>query len=413
MSRDQLFLAHVPLFATLPSAELARLESLLHTIQTDAPTVLFREGDYGAHLYIVREGEIEVIKGLGTADERVIDRHGPGQFVGEMSLFNPDGHRTAAVRTRGAARLWRMTRADFTQLLERQPLLAYEIVRVLTARLTNAHNNAIRDLQEKNREITRAYEELKTAQAQIIEKEKLERELELAFEIQMSLLPRALPRLDEFAFGARMIPARIVGGDLYEFIPLANEKLGVLVGDVSGKGVPAAIFMAQTHALLKSEATRGGSPGETLKRVNSLLLEMNAAHFFVTVLYGVLDTKTRAFTFARAGHESPLVCDAQGQVTAAPWAYGQPLGVFDELNVSEQTVRLEPGSTLLLFTDGLIDAIDARGNPFGEERLRDSLRALYSLSAQELCNQLLAEIQNFAHSTVQFDDLAVVAIKAL
>ena len=190
-----------------------------------------------------------------------------------------------------------------------------------------AHLN--RSLQAQNLELEKAYRELQEAQAHRIEKEKLERELHLAWEIQHSMLPRSLPRFTGFDFGARIVPARVVGGDFYDFIPLDEHTLGVAVGDVSGKGLPAAIFMAMTRSLMRAEASRTRSPGEALRGVNKQLLEMNEASMFVSVLYGILDGKTRRFHYARAGHELPLLCNASG-VVAPPVGVGQFLAFFPD-----------------------------------------------------------------------------------
>ena len=155
---------------------------------------------------------------------------------------------------------------------------------------------------------------LKAAQAQIIEKEKLEQELRTARRIQQSILPMELPRLPGYDFGATILSARTVGGDLYDFIPLGEGRLGIAVGDVSDKSVPAAIFMALTRSLLRAEATRSvvrpPSPRQALQRVNKLLLDMNDAGMFVTLLYGILDGPRRTFSYPRAGHELPLIVHA-------------------------------------------------------------------------------------------------------
>jgi serine phosphatase RsbU (regulator of sigma subunit) len=407
---NQLLLSRVPLFSALPPAELESLASALRTIDVAPGAVLFEEGERGSHFYIVKDGQIEIVKGLGTEDERVLGVRRPGEFVGEMSLFNRDGRRTASVRSCTNARLWEMTRAQFDGLLARQPMLAYEMVRVLSERLTNAHNNAIADLTEKNRELQQAYDDLKAAQAQIIEKEKLERELQLAAQIQLSLLPRTLPLLPHFNFGAQIAPARHVGGDLYDFIPLGENTLGIVIGDVSDKGVPAALFMSQTHALIRAEAHIDRSPSETLERVNRHLLQMNASGLFVTVLYGVLDARTRAFTYSRAGHELPLVRHRDGTITAPPFAPGAALGVMSGSPLDNGALELEPGADMLLVTDGITEARDPAGESFGEERVIEWFATNTAPSAQGMCDELLETIERFKGQAPQHDDITVAAV---
>jgi len=417
VTETELLLARVPLFQTLPESEIHHLAESLTTREVPHNTVLFYEGDDGEHFYILRAGEIQVVKGIDTPDERVINMRRPGEFVGEMSLFNRNGKRTASVRARGVAELWEMTRADFDALLARHPYLAYEMVRVLSNRLTDAHNNAMASLIEKNRaleetnaELAQAYQDLKAAQAQIIEKEKLERELQLAAEIQMSLLPRKLPHLKGFSFGAKIVPARAVGGDLYDFIKLSDDALAIVIGDVSDKGVPAALFMAQTHALIRSEARHNRSPRETLETVNKYLLEMNASGLFVTVLYGILDRQTHQFQYARAGHELPIVRQPNGDIFTPPQGQGAPLGIFDFVVLDEETISLAPHSTMLLITDGVTEALNAAGEQFGTERIQALLAQDVKADAQTLCDDFLDSLGTFRGDAPVHDDITVMAI---
>lgn len=419
VTETETMLARVPLFANLPLPEIQNLAATLTLRRVPADTVLFYEGDVGQHFYIVREGELEVVKGVGTNDERIINIRRPGEFVGEMSLFNLDGKRTASLRAHGAAQLWEMTRAEFDALLTRQPFLAYEMVRVLSNRLTDAHNNAMADLIEKNRaleqkniELALAYQELKAAQAQIIEKEKLERELQLAAEIQLSILPREMPKLKGYSFGAQIVPARHVGGDLYDFIPLSDDALAIVIGDVSDKGVPAAIFMAQTHALIRAEARQNRSPRETLERVNGYLLEMNASGLFVTVLYGILNRVTHAFQYARAGHELPILHQPDGTLFVPPHNQGAPLGIFDFVLLDEETLALPPGTTMLLITDGVTEALNTQGNQFSSERIHAVIRKDTRTNAQNLCDDMLTQLAEFRGTAPVFDDITLVAVQA-
>lgn len=403
-------LTRVPLFAGLPRDEIERLAQTLPVCELSDGAVLFREGDRGDRLYIVREGQIEIIKSLGADGERVLSVRGAGEFIGEMSLFNPDGLRTAGVRARGAVKLWAMSRQDFLALVQRFPNIAFELSRMESARLTAADNNTIRDLLEKNRQLQQAYDELKAAQAQIIEKEKLERELQVAAEIQRSILPAGLPQMPGYDFGARMIPARMVGGDFFDFIPFDENKIGIAIGDVSDKGIPAAIFMAQTHALLRAVANPALSPAATLQRVNQHLLTMNSANLFVTVLYGILDCASGAFAYARAGHELPLVLSRDGTFIEVHRQNGLMLGVFPDSAIDEQTIAMPPGGTLLLNTDGVTDCLNPTDENFGGERLQATLRACASRSAQATCDELIKTLMAFQSTAQQADDITLVVV---
>nr|MDQ2999101.1 cyclic nucleotide-binding domain-containing protein [Chloroflexota bacterium] len=177
-------ISQVPLFAHLPAAEHAYLALTLQQVTYPSGALLFREGDFGEHFYIVLEGELEIIKAFGTINELMLDARGSGEFVGEMSMFNRDNVRTASVRARGLTQLLKMHHGEFDALMHRNPDLAYEMVRVLSTRLRDANNATIRDLQHKNRQLTQAYVDLQTAQDQIIEQETLARELQVARNIQ-------------------------------------------------------------------------------------------------------------------------------------------------------------------------------------------------------------------------------------
>ena len=407
---DQL-LARVPLFADLPSAELEQLAASLTLREVPDGLILFREDECGEHFYVVVDGQIEVIKALGTSAERVLGWRGPGEFVGEMSLLNADGWRTATVRAHGPARLLEMTRADFNGLLHRHPTLAYAMVRVLSQRLSAGNNQRIAELLAKNAELEAAYAALQAAQAQIIESEKLERELELAHDIQMGMLPRTLPQVPGYSFGARTRPARAVGGDIYDFITLPGGRLGLAVADVAGKGLPAALVAGTAKALLRAEASRPGSPGQVLQRVNDHLLVMNEAGLFVTAIYGVLDPASGDLSYARAGHELPLLAEAGQPSRRCTGGRGQPLGILDELQLDEQTLHLARGATLLFYSDGVTDA----RNPEGAMLDTGQLCAIFdrdpSAAAQPICDGILQAVLDYQGAAQQHDDITLVAVQ--
>lgn len=405
-------LARTPLFNGLPEDEISKLTETLRVLEVPPETVLFQEGEVGDRFYIIIQGQIEVIKAIGTPEERLIGVRGSGEFIGELSLINRAGLRTASVRSLGPAHLWEMSHEEFDDLLHRQPMMAFELIDVLSQRLTNAHDSTIKDLQVKNRELTEAYEELKAAQAQIIEKERLERELQVAFEIQTSILPQTLPELEGYDFGALMVPARAVGGDFYDIVPLSANKVGIIIGDVADKGVPSAIFMAQTHALLYAMAKRDTTPTQVLEHVNELLLKIGESSLFVTVLYGVLDRKTNQLTYARAGHELPIIVTADGQAEIAPYEQGQLMGILDDLILDEQIVTVPPGGLIMLYTDGVIDARHANGESFGMQRLLDVVKQANTGSAQDQCDQLWQILCDFQNKDTQEDDVTIVAVKS-
>ncbi len=239
-------LHHVPLFSTLPESELRELADGLLPQDLERGSLMFREGDAGNDFYIIVEGQVEIIKSMGTPDERLLGVRDAGEAIGEMSLFSDDHQRTVSVRAKTPLKLFVMKRDHLENLLRRHPDLAFNLVATLSRRLGESEDHTIADLREKNRQLQQAFDELKAAQAQIVEKERLERELEVARDIQLSILPRELPKVPAWDLGVHFSSMEAVGGDFYDVIELGNGKLGIAVGDVSGHGVPAAPFMSLT-----------------------------------------------------------------------------------------------------------------------------------------------------------------------
>lgn len=403
-------LGRVPLFAELPAHEIEALAAGLKRQSYAAGTLLFHEGDHGERFFIVLDGRIAIIKALNTGDERLLAIRAAGEFVGEMSLLNGDGLRTASARVEAAAQVLELTRADFDALLERYPSLAYRMLRVMSDRLRASHDDSLRELHEKNERLSKAYADLQAAQSRLIEQEMLAHELRLARGIQESMLPRVLPRLARLDFGARMLAARMVGGDFYDVIPLGSDRYGLVIGDVSGKGVPAALFMALTCSLLRAEAARTAEPVEVLRYVNQQFLGMNEQNMFVTAVYGVLDGATRTFSYARAGHELPIIVDRHGRQLGVPRGRGLPLGLFPMPELDTQSVELPEGGKLLLFTDGVTEAVDASGEFYGLAQLQATMERQQRLAAQPLCDALVEQLVAFHAGVPQHDDITVLAV---
>ncbi len=254
---------------------------------------------------------------------------------------------------------------------------------------------------------------LRTAEEheQILTKEKLEGELQVAREIQKSINPSVLPRFKGFDFEARTIPARLMGGDIYDFIDLNRDSLGILIGDVVDKGVSASIFMAITKGLVRALATPELSPKEVLLAVNRHLYEMNTADMFVTMIYGVLK-QDRTFTYAQGGQGFPLLLDKLGNQLQVPTKTGQALGLFpnSEINIDEHTITIPIGGTMLLYTDGVTEAENEQHIEFGMARLEKLVLNNPGGSAQRLCKLILKSVDDYRENFSQSDDITLVAI---
>ncbi|TFH36831.1 MAG: cyclic nucleotide-binding domain-containing protein, partial [Anaerolineales bacterium] len=391
---------------------LARIAEAVQQKQVVKDTLLFQEGEKGGRFYILVEGQVEILKALGTPDERQLAVREACALLGELSLFSEDGSHTATVRALTDLELLELQREDIDGLLHREPQFAYEFIRTLSQRLVEGEDLTIRDLRRKNRELNQAYEDLRGAQKQLIEKEKYEKELEVARQIQMSMLPRKPIGIPHYNYFARIIPMIGVGGDFFDFIALDNQRFALAIGDVSDHGVPAALFMALTATLLRVEAISGASPEKVLRAVNRHLLGMNDAGMFVTLLYGILDTQTRSFQYARAGHEIPLVLSAKGKESHREHGRGQPLGLFDELTLDLGEVEIPEGSLMALYTDGITDTMNDQHIRFGVERFRKILSASINESAHAAVDRAWNELETYRGNTEQYDDLTLFILKA-
>jgi sigma-B regulation protein RsbU (phosphoserine phosphatase) len=375
-----------------------------------AGETILEEGSTGREVYLIVEGVVEIIKGSG-ADAILLGERGSGQLVGEMALLE-ERPRFATVRARTPTRLLEFSEERMRSALAQQPRLLYQTVKILSARLRESDLQMIADLQRKNEQLDRAYRELQAAQAALVDKERLERELELAREIQQSILPRVFPHLPGVSCAARSRPARHVGGDFYDVIPLGKRRVGLLIADVSDKGMPAALFMALTRSLIRAEARRSSSPREVLLNVHRLLLEISQTGMFVTVFYGVLDLAQGGFCYARAGHDRPLHFRPSSGECRLLAGEGMLLGLVEPVILEEVEMDLGQGDRLVLYTDGITDTKSPTGEFFGVERLREIVCATGQQDAQSLCDLIFAEVEQFQAGSVQFDDMAVLVVSA-
>jgi len=245
-------------------------------------------------------------------------------------------------------------------------------------------------------------------QAEIRERERIEGELEVARLIQQQFLPHELPELPGWQVAAYYKPARQVGGDFYDFLELPDGQIGIVVGDVTDKGVPAALVMATTHSILRAEAPRLVSPGEVLGRVNDLLVTEMPAHMFVTCLYAVLDPASGRLRYANAGHNLPYLRTEDGVVELR--ATGMPLGLLPGMAYEEKEAAVAVGDDLLLHSDGLAEAHGPERQMFGFPRL--AKLAAEGASGQELIDLLLSELAKFTGpGWEQEDDITLVTLR--
>lgn len=242
----------------------------------------------------------------------------------------------------------------------------------------------------------------------------VQKELDVAAQIQHSLLPKIFPPFPlrhEIDLFALMVPARQVGGDFYDFFWVDDLRLGFVIGDVAGKGVPAAILMAVTRTLIKATGTRGYSPEECMGHVNRILATESAPEMFVTGIYGVLDTRDGTVIMANAGHNQPYVVDPSGNARLLDSRGGLVLGVLIESVYAPIQLQLGPGDTLFLYTDGVTEAMNMDRTLLGEERVAEILSTKGAQDVCGLCEGLYAAINTYAGDAAQQDDVTMLALR--
>lgn len=241
---------------------------------------------------------------------------------------------------------------------------------------------------------------------------KLAYELSIARRIQMTFLPSEDPKIDGFDISGINIPSAAVGGDYYDFIPIVENQLGVAIGDVSGKGIPASLIMAAFRASLKAEIRNNFAIRTVLFKVNNLLFESLERDNYVTAIYGVLDSKNRIFTFSNAGHNPPILRRVDGTVEYLKEG-GLVLGAFADSKYEERPLYLNHGDILLFYTDGITEAKNADDEEFGMDRVLAGLEEVKDGSAADIIEYIIGLTKKFASEDAEMDDLTMVAIKAL
>ena len=238
----------------------------------------------------------------------------------------------------------------------------------------------------------------------------LQNELDIARQMQQSILPTSFPQSDAYGIFANMEPARNVGGDFFDLMRLENGLIGLAIADVSDKGVPAALMMMSCRTQLKGAAIGNVEPGKVLAEVNNLLLDGNETAMFVTVFYVAYDPATGQFTYANGGHNPPLVVHADGSSETLPLTGGVALGLVSGLGYAQQTAALAPGDTLFLYTDGVTEAMNGDSQEFGMDRLRAVFAATPPEDARQVNEEVFRAVRAFAGDRAQSDDITCLTL---
>lgn len=398
-------------FSGLQRETLVALSAVAQDRTYPPGTVLCRQGQIEDIFYIVTEGRVAIIQEMEDGRERMLATRQAGEYFGELSLLD-DTPRIANCVTITETRVLEITGESFDTVVQESPTVAYGIVRHVVRMLRDNDRVALEDLGKKNRELREAYEELSRAQARIVESERLEHELKIAASVQRSLLPSHLPQFDAYRFASYLRPARHVGGDFFDVIELDEQHVAILLADVVDKSVHAALLMAVTRTLFRTECRRSLSPAEVAYAVHRGMLDISEdAKMFLTAFYGVLHKPSGLLRYILAGHERPLSYRPESGVEWLP-GKGRFLGMIDPIHLDEYVTQLRQGARLLIFSDGVTDAMNGADEPFGHERLAKTLQYNKGLWGDALLQEIADEVGRWAGDAAPFDDLTMLLVES-
>jgi len=381
------------LFEGVPRSALERTLATCPTSEIEPGAAILRAGDVNHTVFLILAGSVRVnLARQASGTDFVM---GPGECFGELSII--DGGRVSAeVDAVERTTLCAVPEKVFWESIAPLPGVARNLLAILSERMRRA-NEAVIDGMRKGHLI-----------------ERYQAELALARDIQASMLPGRFPMFaehPEFACVPAMRSAREVGGDFYDAFLLDDRRLFVCVGDACGKGVPAALLMAKTLALVRAEAMRRKDLGKVLQRVNEALCRNNAASLFVSVFCAILDFHAGEFAFANGGHLPPFGAMADGAFEALALPKGVVLGAWPQLTYAVRRFHVRPRSTLIAYTDGIIEAENAAGEAYGEVRLNRLLDARRDLECDQLVASIYEDLCVFTGGTGLQDDATVLALR--
>lgn len=270
------------------------------------------------------------------------------------------------------------------------------------------------DLDITIQKTQRLIDELKKALREHNQLEAIQRELDIARDIQLSILPRQFPPFPsrhDLDIHAIMIPARQVGGDYYDFFLIDPEHLAFVIADVSGKGVPASLFMMFTRTLLKAQAVSNVDPGQCLNKVNDMLVADNSESMFVTLFYGILNTSTGEVAFSNAGHNPPFIIRNSGELEVVESCENIPLGIFPDRKYEYKTLSLKTGDGIFLYTDGITEAETHKSEFYTTPRLFQCLQRVYKESASGIIQGVMDDVRAFTQGDPQSDDITALFVR--
>ncbi|MCB9076838.1 MAG: SpoIIE family protein phosphatase [Anaerolineaceae bacterium] len=395
----------------LPDEDLNVLIQAVNKSEYEAGSIVCREGELEPVFYIIQDGKVAFTKKMDKG-EQFLGLKGRGEFFGELGVLDR-APRAATVHAISDCKLLEIHETTLDMILTRNPSVARAIMRGITRSVRDTDQITIAELQLKNDELGRTLDNLRAAQAELVRRERMKRDLEIAAIVHQSILPTSFPDIPNFEFAAIARPAREIGGDLYDVIPIDDNHVGIVMADASGKSVQAAIYMAVVRALFLSQANAHRSTIEIAHQVHELLLKVSTAEMFVTAFYANLNYITRSMTYIRGGHDRPVLYRAATQKIELLDAPGRFLGLLPNLIVQEESLSFEKGDILVCYSDGVTDATRPNDQEmYGLERLQAIVSKEGHRPAKELANIIVTDIDEFRDGEEQPDDLTLLITKA-
>ena len=393
--RQHGYISRLQLFSGIPYHLIEDVLKTCPVLELASGEVMLTPGQRNDSIYLLLAGGLQIHLGARDTNDFIVI--GPGECIGELSII--DGKPVSAyVVAETACRVLIIHEAVFWGSIIPIPEVARNLMIVLSERM-RLNNKLI-------------LERLKSH----LMLEHLQKELQVAKRIQASMLPSTFPLFPERAdvdIFAVMDAAKDIGGDFFDAFFVKPDRLFIGIGDVSGKGIPAALFMARSMTQLRMEALRDLPPDEILARVNSRLCENNESGMFVTLFCGILDLQTGDLRYSNAGHNPPLADAAGGSFDFIEVPRGTVVGIMEDARFECARMRLQPGQTLMLYTDGVTEAMNPRQELYSEERFRETLSSGRRADAKAIIEAVRGDIDSFAQGASQSDDITMLALRYL
>lgn len=423
-------LQKAPIFSAIAHAHLHALARACQVISLAPGERLFEQNETGDAAYLILEGTLDIEVATETGPS-IVAKVGAGELVGEIAAFS-DRKRNAAVLSLAGAQLLRIGREAIFDLMQSDPSCAMNVIAELGGRLDRSNNSvavmsqaaqalakgefepgmlsALRHGADRFSHFANVFESMAK---EITTKHLFQQEMSTAEVIQRSFLPKSISagaRARQFEVAADMKPAKQVGGDFFDYFMVDDKTLGLAVGDVSGKGIPAAIFMSVTRTVLKTIARRGHSAGEVVAELNDLLAEDNSESMFVTLCYARLDLETGWLDYANAAHEEAYILRADGTPEQIG-PEGPAVGLFEGMPYGDGERQLAPGDTIVFGTDGITEAFGQGNEMYGTERFMTLMTHLAGTAVKDTVGGIMSDVLKFATGVPQSDDITCLAAR--